>query len=248
MKYSDTSTKDGLLQDIETWIGLGDGSVSGNSTLKSVFTGLINRYLDKANGLMGQQSRLSQFDDVSYDNQPFSLFNIASGVNDYQFLTDEDGNTITDITAVLIQPGDDQTNFVKLKKLTLDEKDAELIMSPNSDNTGIPTGFIERNNTVFFDRIPNFSKTGGGKLFYKRVPSYFTTSDTTKEANLPGQNDRYLSVSSAHNWIVVNRPDKVSLITRLEAEIKYYEDAFKAFALMKNPTRNRISPLISSSE
>lgn len=237
MQYSDPTNKDGLLQDCEQWTGLGDGAITDDAVLKAQFTNRLNRRMDMASSILGQGSRLSQFDDTNYENQPFSFFNISQNVNDYQFLVDEDGNSISDITGVLFKKAN-SNEYVTLDRLTLDERGSKEIMSPNPTNTGEPTGYIERNNTIFLNRIPNFNRALGGKLFYKRVPSYFTVSDTTKVPGFPAEHHQYLSVGASYDWSLVNKGDNTALITRLEARLAVLESALRNFSQMRNPTRS----------
>lgn len=230
-----------LLKSIERWSGMKEGDISNDTTLKSTITNMINRRLERYFGMIGMGSSRATIDDTNYTNQPFSLFDIVQNQNDYEFKIDEDGNAITDITAVLIKK-DDTSNFYRLDKLTLDDKKAELIMSPNTDDTGIPTAYLERNNTIFFNVIPNFSLSEGGKLFYKRVPSYFTTSDTTKQIGLPPQFHEMVAMGVSYDWILVSKSNARSQITIVRDELKDFEDKFIADNQLRNPNRNMITP------
>lgn len=235
MTYTD------LLKSIEFWSGMNEGDISDDTRLKSIATARINRRLERYLGTLGAGSSLSRTDDTNYTNQPYSLFDIVENQHDYEFLTDEDGNTITDITAVLIK-GENQSSFVKLGKLTLDDDNAELVMSPNSTSTGTPSNFLERNNTIYFDLIPDYSLSEGGKLFYKRVPSYFTTSSTTKEPGIPTHFHEMLAMAVSYDWLLVNKPNARSQITIVRDELKKFEDEFITYAQLRNPQKNRIIP------
>ena len=261
MQYSDTTNRtQGLLQDCEHLCNFEAGhlTASTSTTVKQLFTGLLNRKLDRAMGMIGGNSRTAIADDTNYTNQPFSYFDIVSGQNDYQFLTDADGNSITDITGILILPSTSATDFVSLDKLLIGgtqvnsvaasgvlgysiADDPNLILSPNPSNIGVPTAYLEQNNTVFFDKIPNYSKTGGGKLFYKRVPSYFAISDTTKAPGFNPEHHRILSLGSAYDWLLVNKPDQTMLITRIEAELRRAESEFETWVRMRNPAKGRMT-------
>ena len=239
MVYNNTTTKNGLLQSIEFWTNLGDGAVSGDPLLKAVFTNRLNRRLDKYLGLLGAGSRQAQIDDTNFTNQPFSLFNIVSGQHDYEFLTDEDGNSISDITAVYYNSGD---GFKKLDKITLDNDEAELIMSPNDDSTGTPIKYVERNNSIFLSPVPSVSIEGGGKIFYKRCPSYFTIADTNKEPGIPFQFHEMLAIGASYDWLLVNKSNAQTLITRVEAELMKWEREFRTYVELRNPTKKRFTP------
>jgi hypothetical protein len=236
MQFSDTSTKQGLLQDCEFRTNLGDGTITGDAALKAQFTRLLNiryaRTLGKLQILTGKDGA----EDINYTDQQFSLFDIASGQNDYQFLTDEDGNTISDITGVMLKPSG-ETDFVPLERLALSDTDAMLIMSPNSSNTGTPAGYIEKNNTVFFDVIPDFDGGSAGKLFYRLVPSYFVAGDTTKAPGFVEHFHSVLSVGGSLDWLSVNKPESTVLISQCRDDLKEMSDDLEAYVRQKNPTR-----------
>lgn len=241
MIYNDSASMNGLIQSCEWWAGFETGDISGDSTLLAVFTSRINRRLDKYLGMLGAGSRLATIDDINYTDQPFSLFEIVEGQHDYEFKEDEDGNAISDITAVLIIKSDASNRYEKLDKLTLDEEDAELIMSPNASETGVPTGYIERNNSIFFNKIPNYGSASGGKLFYKRAPSYFLSTDTTKEPGIPFQFHEMLAIAASYDYVLIHKSDARTLITRIEVELDKKEREFRTYVELRNPQRGKIT-------
>ncbi len=228
-----------LLKSVAFWTGMKNEDIEDDPRVKAVITSRMNRRLERYLGLIGSGSRLSQLDDTNYTNQPFSLFDITEGQNDYEFLVDEDGNTITDFTAVLLKVG---TSFRELDKMTLDEKNATLVMSPNTDKLGTPTKWLERNNTVFFDFIPNYSLVEGAKLFYKRGPSYFSVSDTTKEPGIPVYFHEMLAVATSYDWLLVNKPNARVQISEVKEELSKWEKDFKVSNQLRNPQKSGISP------
>jgi len=239
MIFNDTTNKEGLIQSCEWWGGFQNADISGDATLLKIFTSRINRRLEKYLGMLGAGSRLSTIDDTNFTDQPFSTFDIVDGQHSYEFKEDEDGNSISDITAVLIKTKSGG-QFVKMDKLTLDDEDAELIMGGDTGKSGVPTGFIERNNTIFFDITPNFSLTDGGKLFYKRSPSYFVYTDTTKEPGIPFQFHEMVAIGAIYDWILVNKSNATTLITRIEAELDKWESEFRVYVELRNPQSRRL--------
>lgn len=236
MPYNDTSTKTGLLQDCEFWTNLGDATISGDATLKAVFTRLLNLHYARTIAKLQLLSGRDGVEDTNHTDHQFSTFTITENVNSYEFLTDEDGNTITDITGVLIK-AETATDFAALDRLALSDAEALLIMSPNTSNTGTPTGFIEKNNTIFFDVIPDYTKAGGGKLFYRLVPSYFVVGDTTKKPGFVFSYHRRLSLCASLDWLRVNKAENVTLLSEIKGEIKTIDEELDAYARQKNPTR-----------
>ena len=225
-----------LLESIEHWAGFEPDDVKNDAKLKKLFTARLNRRLERALGMVGAGSRLSQADDTNYQEHPFSLFDIVEEQNDYEFLTDEDGNSISDITAVMIKVG---SSFRKIDKVTLDHNKAELIMSPNA-KPGVPNRYLERNNTIFLDPVPNYNLTEGAKLFYKRVPSYFATTDTTKSPGIPVEFHEMLAVGAAYDYLLVNKPNARVKISRIENELDVLEKRYITYNEMRNPTRGKL--------
>lgn len=245
MKFNDTSTKQGIIQDCEFWTNLGDGAISGDAILLPIFTRLVNLRYSSTLAKIQLLSGVDGAEDRNYADQQFSTFPLAAGTNDYEFLTDGSGNTISDITGVHILPSATATEYVPLDRLLLSDKDAQLVMSPNSSATGTPTGFIEKGSVVYFDKIPDYTATG--KLFYRLVPSYFTSSDTTKTAGFAEPYHRILSLGASLDYLLVHKPDNQMAISRLEGKLAVAEEDLESFTRMKNPTRAVLRPAQQSS-
>ncbi len=243
MVFNDTSGRQGLIQLAEFWAGLNANDISGDTNLLAVFTNLINRRLDRYLGLLGGTSSLTKIDDTSYNTHPFAIFDILQGQHDYEFLIDEDGNAISDFTSVMILVDD---KYKKLDKITLDHPDAEYIMSPNSDDKGVPTRYLEKNNVIFLNPIPDYDKQDGGKVFFKRCPSYFTTTDTTKEPGIPFQFHQMLAIGSALDWLLINKPNYQTLIATTNNELLKWEKEFMTYNELRNPERRSFKPKIEN--
>lgn len=240
MQFSDTSTKQGLIQDCEFLTNLGDGVISGDSALLAQFTRLMNIRNAKIQAELQLLTGTAGPEDTNYTSQQFSTFDIKSGQNDYTFTTDQAGNTIEDITGVMILPAATSTQYTPLKELTLDVPEAMLIMSPNSTRIGVPSAYLEKNNTIFLNFTPNYDATDGGKLFYRLVPSYFVAADDTKKPGFAEGFHRILSVGASLDWLAVNKPDAALLIQYAVGEYKTLDDGLKAYTRQRNPTRRRI--------
>jgi hypothetical protein len=240
MPFNDTSNKQGLIQDCETWTNLGDGVISGDSTLKAQFTRLMNVHNAKIQAELQLLTGAAGPEDTNYSSQQFSTFDIVANQNDYTFTVDEAGNTISDITGISILTAVGSTEYLPLRKLTLDDPRAQLIMSPNPTRIGVPSGFLEKNSTVFFDTLPVDSITDGGKLFYRLVPSYFVAADDTKKPGFAEGYHRILSVRSSIDWLAINKPEATVLIERAMSEDRELMAGLRAYTRQRNPTRRRV--------
>jgi hypothetical protein len=187
MQFSDTSTKQGLIQECEFWTNLGDANISSDTTLLKVFTNRLNRAFDNVLPLVLSRSDKLRWDDPNHTDHPIATFNITSGTNDYEMLTDDNGLSILNITDVMILPSATATAYAELRRITMDDPRALRALSPNTTDIGIPSAFVEKGNIVFFDVTPNYNATAGGKVFFERIPDYFASSDTTQSPGIPAQ-------------------------------------------------------------
>jgi len=241
MQYSNTTTKDGLMQTCEFWTGLGDAGITGNATRKAQFNARLNSAFDRVLPRVLSYSKSLRWDDTNHTDHPFGTFNIESGQHDYTIDEDDNSLDIFNITGVQILPSATSTDYENLIAISADHPYAERAMSPNPSDVGIPTHYLEANNTIFFYPEPNYSATAGVKIFFEREPSYFVVADTTKEPGIPKPFHEILALYASHDWIVVHKPEAQIAITRLEAHIARRENELDDMISKRNPQRRRLT-------
>lgn len=241
MQYSDTTNKDGIIQTIEFWCGLSDAEISGDATKLKRFTGRVNRAFDKVLPLVLSYTDHLRFDDPNHSDAPIGTFDLESGKGNYTVDTDDNSLAILNIVNVSILTGSSATEYQPLERVTLDDPRAPRMLSPNPSDSGVPTAFLEHDNTIFFDKKPNYNATAGGKIIFEREPSYFTSSDTTKQPGIPKPFHELLALYPSHDYLIVYKPDNQMLITRVENEITKQEKNLSDMVSKRNPTRGRIT-------
>lgn len=240
MQFSDTTNKNGLIQECEFWCNLGDGTISGDTTLLAQFTSRINRGFDRVMPLLLSHSDKIRWDDVNHTDHPIGTVNIVSGQHDYQMLVDDNGLSILNITDVMILDSATATEYRRLRRVTLDDPRALTIMSPNPSQSGIPSMFVEKDNVIFLGNKPNYSATAGMKLFFERAQSYFAANDTTKTPGIPQQFHMLLALYGAYDWLCVNKPENGILLGEIKAEIARQRTDLERSINSRNPTRRRL--------
>jgi len=248
MVFSDTTNKNGLIQTCEFWCGFADAGISGNSTLLKQFTSRINSGFDRIMPRLLSYSDKQRWDDLNHTDLPVATFNIVSGQSDYQVLEDDNSLDILNITGVKILKSSSSTEYVSLERFTIDDDRAENAQSPNPTETGTPTHFLERNNTIFLYPKPNYSATSGAKIFFEREQSYFVSTDTTKEPGVPKPFHELLALYASHDWIIIHLENNSALVSRIEAQIATRERNLDDMIEKKNPQRRRMSPTTASNK
>lgn len=241
MVFSDTSTKQGLIQKCELYTNLGDAAISGDATFLAQFTGLINDGFDNLMPFLLRFGSMLKWDDANNTDEPVGTFNIVSGQSDYTISQDDNSLDILNITDVKILPYAGATYFATVYEITIEDERATWAMSPAPTDVGTPFCFLKRGNTLFFFPQPNYNATGGGKIFFEREQSYFVAGDTTKKPGFPKPFHILLALYASLEWLLINKPANTTLITRLEKKIAVKERQFMDAIKGRFPGRDIIT-------
>jgi hypothetical protein len=240
MQFSNTTTKDGILQHIEFWTNSGDAGITGDATLLKVVTNRVNFAFDRLMPLLLSYSDHIRWDDVNHTGTPWGTFALTSGQADYNIGDDGSSLDVLNITRVTILPSSTATAHVELERMTVDDENALDAMT--GAVSGVPTHFLERNNAIYLYPKPNYTASAGIRVFFEREQSYFVSTDTTKEPGIPKPFHGLLPLYAAYDWLIVNKPDQQMLITRLEEQIVRMEQNLKDMISLKVPVVSRARP------
>lgn len=218
MKFSDTTNKDGLIQDCEQWCNLGDGGISGDSVLLKQFTGRLNHAFDEVLPIVFQSDAKWQYDDPNHTDHPIATLDLASGQPDYSFISDEDGNSILELRSIFVK--DPQGIWQKLTPIDADsDPNTSQVFAQNSTNTGTPTRYDKIGTTIWLDPMPNYSSTGGVRGVFSRSQSYFVSGDTTKTPGIPSPFHRLLPLIASRDYVAVHKTDNPQLLNTINGVI-----------------------------
>lgn len=246
MQFSDTSTKNGLIQECERWCRLGDAGISGNSTLLAEFTTRINSAFERILPILLAYNDQVRWDDLNHTDAPIGYVNLASGQNDYKITVDDNSLDILNITHVRILTSATATVYKELKRLDASDPLVTSYLSPASTETGIPSAYVELGNIIYLDVLPDYSATNGIELFFGRQQSYFLSSDTTKEPGIPLPFHRLLALIASLEWNQVNRSSETNLLTILLKEIERQEKKLESFIALRHPSRKKMTPRLTN--
>lgn len=220
LAFSNTSTKKGIIQEIESECGLEDGFITGNTTLFQKVTTSINLALDDYLSVAIPTSGRWQFDDSNQTDYPIVTTNLVVGQRDYPFTIDTDSNLILDIYRAFVLVSATSTVYEEIFPVD-SQSDLNVIGFTDGQNLrGVPIRYDKTANAIFLDPVPSYSATNGLKIYINREGSYFTTSDTTKKPGVPGLHHRYFVLKGALDYA---RRNSLANLPRLEGEVLKYE-------------------------
>jgi hypothetical protein len=219
MVYSDTSTKLGLIQDCEQLIFGNYTDISGNPDRLYDFTARINRAYDKlATIIMGVDGRW-QFDDTNYTDLPIGTTDLFSGRQDYTL----DVEFLDIVKVLMLDPAGNKTI---LRPFDIDDPLGRPFLQQPPAVGGIPTHYDKTGGSVLLYPTPNYDSDGGLTVHYRRKPSYFAYTDTTKAVGVPANFHRYLSLEASFDYAsspskqLASKDDLAVKVKEMEAQIE----------------------------
>jgi len=218
MQFSNTTTKDGLIQDCELILFDDYGTISGDATRLATFTRLINRAYDKAATIIMEHDNRWQWDDTNQTTQPIGSTDLVDGQQDYVF-------DVTHLRIVKALVKDSSGNSIIVNPIDIhDPEGRSMYQESPTAVEGVPIMYDKLANLIKLYPTPNYDYTSGLTVHFQRGPSYFVSTDTTKVAGIPSIFHRYLSVTASADYAIQkqlgNKNDLFSLSKELEEDIK----------------------------
>jgi len=231
--FSDTSTNSGILQQARDMARVDSTQWSTQKVVNSC-NNWLNKIFTKGKNL----DIKFQLDDTNHTKLPIGTTDLTASQSDYSFLTDEEGNRITNLTRVDILDADGlyrqlrPIDQAELKGWALDEW-----MKTNDK----PQYYDKiADNVIRLYPTPATSVTNGLKYYFQRAPSYFTASDTTKQPGVADDLHRGFVVASAYDCaLTLGLANLQPLSVELQKEEQKIDDYF-ASRLTDEP--NQIIP------
>lgn len=168
-----------------------------------------------------------QLDDTNHTKLPIGTTNLVANQSDYSFLTDEQGNRITNLTRIDIL---DASGLYR-QLIPIDQGNLNGVALDEWNKTaGLPLYYDKiADNVIRLYPKPVASVTAGIKFYFQRSPSYFTASDTTKAPGVADDLHRGFVIASAYDAAFTLGLDNLqALSVELQKEEQKLEDYFSS--------------------
>jgi len=219
MVFSDTSTKLGIIQDCEQLVFGNYADISGNSERLYDFTARVNRAYDKIATLIMSVDGRWQFDDTNYTDFPIGSTALVSGQQDYSMDIE-----FMDVVKVIIL--DSAGNKVLLTPIDINDPLGRMYLTDMTTGGGTPRFYDKTGRSLLLYPIPNYAIASGLTVHYRRKPSYFAYTDTTKAVGIPAIFHRYLSLEASKDYAVskslATKNDLAVLVKDMETSIEQF--------------------------
>lgn len=189
--FSDTVNNLGIVQQVRSFM-----RVDANQWPTSRIVNSVNNYLDKVTGYAIGADRRFQWDDTNHTKLPIGTTNLVAGQSDYSFLTDEQGNSILNLTRIDVL---DSNGFWR----ELISRDMSLIyqaIDEDQRTASLPIYYDKiADNIIRLSPKPVASVTSGLKFYFQRTGSYFAADATTKSPGVPPLLHRGFVIAAAYD-------------------------------------------------
>jgi len=227
MEFSNTTTKIGMVQTAEFITGLGDGVISGNATYLKQFTGLFNNAYSRVASIILRVDGRMQWDDPNHTNAPVADANLVSGQKKYEIFEALPAALQDWLQVEKVDILSEDDLGLHLSPLDLQEiGDRGIAESEFRDVDGTPEFFDFDGSELKLYPAPNYAKTDGLTIFFKRSPSYFVSTDTTKVPGFATLFHELLPLWASYWWGVSKGLGNINTI---RGEIAILEKDLKSF-------------------
>lgn len=168
-----------------------------------------------------------QLDDTNHTDLPIGTTNLVANQSDYSFLTDQQGNRITNLTRIDIL---DSTGLYR-QLLPIDQAQiAGIALNEWNKTPGLPMYYDKiADNIIRLYPAPATSVTSGIKFYFQRSPSYFAATDTTKAPGVADDLHRGFVIASAYDAaLTLGLNNLQALSVELQKEEQKLEDYFSS--------------------
>lgn len=227
MKFSDTTNKDGIIQTCELLLDLGDGGISGNSTLLAQFTNLANVSDDNIVSQIMQNEGDYTWDDFNYTNFPIATKNLVTTA----------GSEQSDYALPVAASGSDASTFLRLIKVNIldaggnwqtvypiSESMVEQPLENIFNTPGFPKYYKQLANSIFLYPAPldnQVTATNGLKLFFQRDNARWVTTDTTKQPGFPSIYHYLMPLEMSEAWAAIKGMRQLPFIQQKKLEFMH---------------------------
>lgn len=218
MQFSDTSTQQGIIEDITFLTGMDTTQYATAQRTRNV-----NRWYQNVLNEILKADAAWEFDDTDKTDLPVLTTALVANQSDYELpkslttnpTTLQGGSTaggILQIHAVEVMNANGVYEPLKQTDIR-DIQSKGIAITEYKKTPGMPSEYDIRGNTLFLKCPPasgSVTLSAGLKIYITREGYAFLASDTTKEPGFAEQFHRILSFGAALDWFIAKAPNKAA--------------------------------------
>jgi len=218
MVFSDVTNNLGIVQQTRSMM-----RVDSNQWPTYKIVNSCNNWLDMITGYAIGADNKFQWDDTNHTKLPIGTTNLVANQAEYSFLTDEQGNSILNLSRIdILDP-----NGIYRELETIDHQNIEGALDEFEKTAGLPQYYDKiADNIIKLYPKPATSVTAGLKFYFQRSASYFAATDTTKQPGVAPLLHRGFVIASAYDGALTLGLNNINTLLaemqREEAKMRQY--------------------------
>jgi len=224
-RFSNTTDRDGIIELIER--GTNTQSITSSSYPLKVKTNDVNEALGHFFLLAIKAGGRFQVDDTNQVDLPVITTDVVASQPNYTFLVDNStpSNQVLEIKKVRIKDSNGKwKNLTQIDRETFD-------INVYQDVTGTPEYYDLFGNSILVYPVANYASDEGLEMFIARTPSYFVSTDTTKQAGIPQTFHPYLHLRPSYMYAMIKG---LSQAVGLREEVEKMEKHIESYYTKRN--------------
>ena len=156
-----------------------------------------NNWLDTITGYAIGADRRFQWDNTNQTALPIGTTNLVANQAEYSFLTDEQGNSIINLTRIdILDPSGSYRQLIPIDQAQL----SGVALDEWNKTAGLPLYYDKTaDNIIKLYPKPLTSVTNGLKFYFQRTSPYYVAADTTKTSGFSPLLDRGFVIASSYD-------------------------------------------------
>ena len=197
MQFNDVTNKQGIVQHIDFLLGTTNSSYPiADKTRNANIT-----YDDVAYMIMTADGSW-QYDDDNQTDLPIGTTDLVAGQNNYNI------PAVDFLEIVRVEVCDANGNWHQLDPFDYNDNNGHAMTYVDPSGGGMPRYYNKVGSSLILYATPNFSVTGGLRVYYKRNVLLFEEDDTTKEPGFNRQFHVLIAIGAAMPYCIPNGLEK----------------------------------------
>lgn len=232
MQFSNTTTKAGIIQEIERLTDVGQTYISGDATRLAEMTATINRINHRVWHTIFMATGNWKYDDGNQTNLPKATANLVSGQIAYALPTDL-------LTVERVEIKDENGDWYRLTPLMEEKIPGAIDEFQETDSR--PIYYTLVNGTINLYPASDFSQDDSLKIYFSRDSVDFAVSDTTKSPGFASPYHEIIPIKASIEWYKVKQPNSPTLPILVQDDLKLEQNIKEFYSKRYKDYRPRIS-------
>lgn len=220
MKFSDTTNRDGIIQEFERLTDQGIGTVSGDTDKLKDAVATANRVSHRVWHTIFLATGNWQYDDGNYTDLPSATTDLVLGQRRYSLPSEA-------LTIHKVEVKDKDGNWYQLRPITK-EKITWEGLDDFMDENGYPIYYRLVNGVIEIYAPTNYNQDDSLKVYFDRDSVDFSTSDTTETLGFVSPYHEIIPIKMAIEWLKVKQPQSPTLPILVQDDLKL-ENSIREF-------------------